>query len=126
MAGHLGDQPPDPERRTDAAQLRSGHDGSSDRQDQHRRHRGEVPSSNELGTTPLVIGSASIALVSSGLAIVPGSDQPLTFSGLSFVTIPPGAPMLSDPVKLHVPPLSDLAVSIYLPAGRLKALPFTT
>jgi lysophospholipase L1-like esterase len=25
--------------------------------------------------------------------------------------------MLSDPVELHVPPLSDLAVSIYLPAG---------
>lgn len=73
--------------------------------------------SNELGTTPLVIGSASIALRSSGSAIVPGSDRPLTFSGLSSVTIPPGAPMLSDPVKLHVPPLSDLAVSIYLPAG---------
>ena len=73
--------------------------------------------SNELGTTPLVVGSVNIALRSSGAAIVPGTDRAVTFSGLSTVTIPPGAPMLSDPVQLAVPPLSDLSVSIYLPHG---------
>jgi hypothetical protein len=31
------------------------------------------------------------------------------------VTIPAGAPALSDPVNLHVQPVSDIAVSIYLP-----------
>jgi lysophospholipase L1-like esterase len=32
------------------------------------------------------------------------------------VTIPTGAPALSDPVDLHVQPVSDIAVSIYLPS----------
>ncbi len=73
--------------------------------------------SNELGSTPLVVGSASVALRSGGAAIVPGTDRPLTFSGLTSVTIPPGAPMLSDPVALAVPPLSDVAISIHLPQG---------
>ena len=32
------------------------------------------------------------------------------------MTIPAGAPALSDPVDLHVQPVSDIAVSIYLPS----------
>ena len=51
----------------------------------------------------------------SGSKIVPGTDRVLTFSGQTSVSIPPGAPVLSDPVRLHVKPLSELAVSIYLP-----------
>jgi hypothetical protein len=42
-------------------------------------------------------------------------DRPLTFSGGSSVTIPPGALAVSDPVFLDVPAMGDLAVSIYLP-----------
>ena len=37
--------------------------------------------SNALGTQSVVIGAAHIALRSTGAAIVPGSDRPLTFSG---------------------------------------------
>jgi lysophospholipase L1-like esterase len=73
--------------------------------------------SNELGTTPLRIASAHIALRQSGATIVAGSDRPLSFSGNAAITIPPGAPVLSDPVNLDVPALSDVAISLYLPGS---------
>jgi len=71
--------------------------------------------SNEFGDEPLVIGAASVALSGGGASIVPGTSTPLTFGGESSITVPPGAPALSDPVQLHVPPLGDLAISLYLP-----------
>ena len=77
--------------------------------------RVRVRISNTFGTNPVVIGSAHVALRSSGSGIVAGSDRALTFSGKSSFTIPAGALVLSDPVALEVPALSDLAVSIYLP-----------
>jgi lysophospholipase L1-like esterase len=70
---------------------------------------------NTFGTDTLVIGSAHIAVSSAGSRIVPGTDRVLTFSGKTSVRIPAGAPVLSDPVRLHVKPMSQLAVSIYLP-----------
>jgi lysophospholipase L1-like esterase len=76
--------------------------------------------SNELGTTPLRIGAVHIARRQSGAVIVPGSDRALTFGGAESITIPPGAPVLSDPVDLEVPAVSDLAVSLYLP-GQVQA-----
>src|SRR5262249_48197750 len=48
-------------------------------------------------------------------AIVPGTDRVLTFGGKPSITIPAGAPVLSDSVDLNVPALSDLAVSIFVP-----------
>src|SRR5204863_5572029 len=47
--------------------------------------------------------------------IVPATDRAITFSGQPSCTIQPGVLLLSDPVDLEVAPLSDLAVSIYLP-----------
>ena len=76
--------------------------------------------SNELGTTPLRIGAAHIALRQGDANTVSGSDRALTFSGLAGITIPPGAPALSDPVDLDVPALSDLAISLHLP-GTVQA-----
>jgi lysophospholipase L1-like esterase len=78
-------------------------------------NRVRIRVSNEMGSTPLRIGAAHIALRASGAEIQAGTDRPLTFSGNTAITIPPGAPALSDPVDLNVPALSDLAVSIYLP-----------
>jgi lysophospholipase L1-like esterase len=75
--------------------------------------------SNEFGTTPLVVGTASIALHSGGASIVAGSDRALTFGGRSSVTIAPGAPALSDPVDFAVPVNGDLAISVYLPQPSL-------
>jgi lysophospholipase L1-like esterase len=56
-----------------------------------------------------------VALAGKGPAIGDGSDRALTFGGRSSVTIPPGAPILSDPVALAVPDLGSVAVSLFLP-----------
>lgn len=76
--------------------------------------------SNERGATPLPIGAAHVALRLAGADIVPASDRVLTFSGRASIAIAPGAVVLSDPVALEVPPLSDLAVSLHLP-GEVQA-----
>jgi lysophospholipase L1-like esterase len=68
-----------------------------------------------FGAAALVIGAAHIALRDAGAAIVPGSDRTLTFGGQSSIVIPTGAVVLSDPVQLEVPALSDLAVSVLVP-----------
>ena len=71
--------------------------------------------SNAYGGRNLKIGAATIAIRDKGPAIVPGSDRALTFSGSASATIAAGALIISDPVKLDVKPLADLAVSLYLP-----------
>jgi lysophospholipase L1-like esterase len=71
--------------------------------------------SNTFGNGPLLIGAAHVAVSSSGSAIVPGTDRILTFGGRSSVSIPAGAPAVSDPVDLHIEAISDIAVSLYLP-----------
>jgi lysophospholipase L1-like esterase len=71
--------------------------------------------SNAFGTDSLVIGAAHVALRSMNTAIVAGTDRAFTFSGSKSVTIPPGALVVSDSVKLDVPALADLAVSVYFP-----------
>jgi len=74
-----------------------------------------VQLSNAFGTGPLMVGAAHIALREKESAIVAGSDRALAFNGKAGVMIPPGAQMLSDPVDLNLPPLADLAISVYMP-----------
>ena len=78
-------------------------------------NRVRVRLSNELGTQPLVIGAAHVALQSSGSTTIAGSDRTLTFGGRGSVTVPQGAPIYSDPIDLRVPALGNVAVTIYLP-----------
>jgi lysophospholipase L1-like esterase len=77
-------------------------------------HRVRVTLSNEYGDRPLVIGGASLALAKDD-GTLEGAAKPLTFAGAAQVTIPPGAPIVSDPVDLDVLPLGKVAVSLYLP-----------
>jgi len=77
--------------------------------------RVRIQLSNMLNAQPVEIGAAHIALHEGRGAIQEGTDRSLTFAGSSSFTIPPGALVVSDPVDLAVRPLSDLAVSIYLP-----------
>ena len=70
---------------------------------------------NSLGTLPLRIGAASVALRDKGAAIVSGSIHPLTFGGLASPVIPAGAILTSDPVALKVNNFSDLVIDLYLP-----------
>ena len=74
--------------------------------------------SNAFGTEPLRIASVHIARPVSAAsdAIDPASDRELTFSGRPDVTIPAGAVYFSDPVAYTVAPLSNLAISLYLPS----------
>ena len=74
-----------------------------------------VQLSNAFGTSALQIGAAHVALHDKDSAIVAGSDRPLTFGGKASFAIPPAAEVLSDPVDLDVPKLSDLVISLYIP-----------
>lgn len=71
---------------------------------------------NTYGLDHLIIRDAHVALSAGGDSIKPGTSRALTFGGASEISIPPGAEMYSDPVKLDVPALSNLDVSFYLPA----------
>jgi lysophospholipase L1-like esterase len=77
--------------------------------------RVRVQLSNALGNPALKVGAAHVALRQKDSAISSATDRVLTFGGRTSFSIPPGALVVSDPVELHVPKLSDLAVSIYLP-----------
>ena len=74
-------------------------------------NRLRVRLSNVYGTSALKIGAAHIAVLRQGSAIVPESDRTLTFGGQASVSIPAGAPMLSDPVDLKVGDLAELAIT---------------
>lgn len=74
---------------------------------------------NPTGAQPLVVGHASV-----GRPLAPAPAQPdvdpatlheLTFGGSPSVTVYQGAEVLSDPLTMDVPALSDLLVTLYLP-----------
>jgi hypothetical protein len=79
---------------------------------------------NEFGTDPLTISAAHVALSVGGAEIKLASASALTFSGHNSITIPAGAMAISDPVDLKLPPLSDLAVSIFLPAQTIHTISY--
>ncbi|MEV7970225.1 SGNH/GDSL hydrolase family protein [Sphaerisporangium sp. NPDC088356] len=81
--------------------------------------RVRVRFTNEFGTAPFTIGAAQVGLAATGGGVQPGSERVLTFSGASAVTVPAGAPILSDPVDLPLPALAKLSISLYLP-GRVE------
>ncbi|GIF05311.1 SGNH/GDSL hydrolase family protein [Actinoplanes siamensis] len=58
---------------------------------------------NEFGETPLRIGEVRVA------------RRRVTFGGRTAVTVPAGAPIVSDPVDLRVPGGTNLVISMYLP-----------
>jgi lysophospholipase L1-like esterase len=71
--------------------------------------------SNIYGDGPLLIGGVHIARRTTGAEIDPRSDRSLKFQGKSSTTVPAGSMVVSDPVELDVPALSDLAISLFLP-----------
>ena len=73
--------------------------------------------SNEYGEKPLEIGAVSVGLAGKDFAALPETLMPVTFAGNSGISIPAGAPALTDSVDLSVNSLSDLVVSLYLPDG---------
>ena len=73
--------------------------------------------SNLYGTVALHIGAASVGTILDGAGLLPGGTRALAFGqrGERSVTIPAGGSVTSDPVSYNVPPLTELAVSLYLP-----------
>src|SRR5690349_7381540 len=71
--------------------------------------------SNTFGDQPLHIGAARIARRASEADIDSASDRALKFHGRASATIPPRSMVVSDPVDLDVPALSDLAISLFFP-----------
>jgi lysophospholipase L1-like esterase len=72
--------------------------------------------SNEFGLESLTVDAAGIALRTSDSTVETSHAVPLMFGGRSSVVIPAGALVVSDAAILSVKPLSDVAVSLFLPA----------
>lgn len=71
--------------------------------------------SNEFGTTILHIGAASVGYQPPGATSM--HRIPLTFGGVASVNVPPGAPIVSDPVALDVANGATLEINAYLPGS---------
>ena len=78
--------------------------------------------SNAFGGAALPITAVSVARPAGGRAgvagIEPGTARPVTFSGRPSITVPIGAQVVSDPVDLAVPALTNLTVTTYLATGQ--------
>ncbi|WP_255483952.1 SGNH/GDSL hydrolase family protein [Granulicella sp. 5B5] len=81
-----------------------------------------VTLSNEFGKEPLTVNAAAIAVRQNGSEIAPGTSVPLLFGGRAAVVIPPGALVVSDAAALAVKPLSDVAVSLYVPSQPMTVI----
>jgi len=71
--------------------------------------------SNEFGSSPVLIGSATVAVPTDASSVKQGSIQNVTFEGQKSVTIPAGAPVLSDPIMFPVTSGAEISISIYFP-----------
>jgi lysophospholipase L1-like esterase len=79
--------------------------------------RVRVRLTNAFGTTPLAVEAVRIARSTGASAIDVATDRAITFGGRESVIVPAGAPMVSDPIDFELPPLSDLAITLYLERG---------
>jgi lysophospholipase L1-like esterase len=99
---------------------------------------------NEFGVSDLKIGSVTVAIpqavratsgtkneaspsqayIQPSSAILLETAVPVLFGGSANVTIAPGAIAISDPVSLRLNPLSDLAVTIFIPGQKIDLLTY--
>src|SRR6516162_9843149 len=71
--------------------------------------------SNEYGSVPLLVGAVTVATPTDVSGVRPDTIHNATFSGRNSITIPPGAPILSDPITFPISRGAEISVSIYLP-----------
>lgn len=77
--------------------------------------------SNELGTVPVRVGTVRVGRAGPDGALLSGSDQPVLFGGGAAAALPPGAPLLSDPLAFPVAKGERLVVSIHYPQPTIVA-----
>ncbi len=71
--------------------------------------------SNEFGSSPLLIGAATVAIPTDVSSIKEESIQNVTFEGRNSTEIPAGAPVVSDPISFPLTPGAEISISIYFP-----------
>jgi lysophospholipase L1-like esterase len=71
---------------------------------------------NTFGTAPLQVTDVQVALAAGDGGIQPGTSRQVTFNRSAMFTVPPGARMISDPVRMTVGDDSDLSISLYFRA----------
>jgi lysophospholipase L1-like esterase len=71
--------------------------------------------SNAYGAAALQVGEVTVGMAGAGAAVVAGTIHRVSFGGRAAVVIPAGAQAVSDLVRMQVPALHSLAVSVYLP-----------
>jgi lysophospholipase L1-like esterase len=68
---------------------------------------------NRFGKTPVTLDAVYLGRRATGAGVVPGTSRPVTFGGMTAVTIPAGADAASDPLAFDVHAFQDLAVSVF-------------
>ncbi|MFD1427634.1 lysophospholipase L1-like esterase [Kroppenstedtia sanguinis] len=71
--------------------------------------------SNQFGQQPVTFQDIYIGKVEEGAALLPHTNNRVTFGGKESVTIEPGMTAHSDPLRFQVKAGEDLAVSLYVP-----------
>jgi lysophospholipase L1-like esterase len=77
---------------------------------------------NELGLEPLTIRAGTVAVSTGESTIAPSTMKALLFNGQPSVRLPAGTILVSDPVDLKISPLSDLAISLFIPAQTISQI----
>jgi lysophospholipase L1-like esterase len=72
---------------------------------------------NEGGTDTMVLGAVHVGLAGPDGSVVAGSDHVVTFDGKHAVSVPAGAPLVSDAVDMKVDALQKLVISLYVPGA---------
>src|SRR5262249_50392320 len=65
--------------------------------------------SNEFGSSPLLIGAATVAIPTDVSSVKEESIQNVTFEGRNSVEIPSGAPVVSDPISFPLTPGAEIS-----------------
>lgn len=76
---------------------------------------------NTFGTSPLVIGAATVGPRQRLALLAAGQLRTVTFGGNGTVVVPAGGSVLSDAVELRVDSQQDLGVNLYLPGTNVLA-----
>lgn len=75
---------------------------------------------NEGGHDVLVLGAVRVGVAGPDGRVMAGTSHAVTFGGKSAVSVPEGAPLLSDPVDMKVEALQKLVISLYVPGTVLR------
>jgi lysophospholipase L1-like esterase len=75
---------------------------------------------NESGTEVMVLGAVHVGVAGPDGSVVAGSDHVVTFDGRGAVSVPAGAPLVSDPVAMKTEALQKLVISLYVPGPMVR------